>query len=126
MAGSGLERKIQKYPIFDIRHSEKESGSWVLDGFSAKLDEGSAKISGKVWLVPDLKADVTNANIQKIASIFPNISKYGVIGTLSASMEIKGEGKDIFTTGEGVLNKAVIAKIPFEDVSANGNTKRES
>ncbi len=33
-------------------------------------------------------------------------------------MEIKGEGKDIFTTGEGVLNKAVIAKIPFEDVSA--------
>lgn len=113
-----LKGKFKNIPFSIYGIAKKESGSWVLDGFSAKLDEGSAKISGTVWPVPDLKADVTNANIQKIASIFPNISKYGVIGTLSASMEIKGEGKDIFTTGEGVLNKAVIGKIPFEDVSA--------
>ncbi len=96
----------------------KEAGNWFLDGFSAKLDEGSAKISGAVYPVPDFKADVKNANIQKIAEIFPNISKYGVMGTLTANMEMRGEGRNVFTAGEGTLDKAVIGKIPLEDVAA--------
>ncbi len=35
-----------------------KSGNWVLDGFLAKLDEGTAKISGAVWPKPDFKAEI--------------------------------------------------------------------
>ena len=113
-----LKGKFKAIPFSIYGIVKKEAGNWVLDGFSAKLDEGMGKISGSVYPFPDFKAEVKDANIQKIASIFPNISKYGVIGTLSANMEVKGEGKDFFTTGEGILKKAVMGKIPLDEVSA--------
>jgi len=113
-----LKGKFKDIPFSIFGIAKKEAENWVLDGFSAKLDDGSAKISGAVWPVPDFKADIRDANIQKIASILPNISKYGVMGTLTAKMEMKGEGKDVSTTGEGVLDKAVLAKIPLEEVAA--------
>ena len=104
------------FSIYGI--ARKEAGNWFLDGFSAKLDESSVKVSGAVYPVPDFKADIKDANIQKIAEIFPNISKYGVMGTLTANMEMRGEGRDIFTAGEGKLHKAVSGKIPLENVAA--------
>lgn len=113
-----LKGKFKDIPFSIYGIAKKEAENWVLDGFSAKLDDSSAKISGSVWPVPDFKADISNANIQKIASIFPNISKYGVMGTLTAKMEMKGEGKDILTAGEALLEKAVLGKIPLEEVAA--------
>ncbi len=113
-----LKGKFKDIPFSIYGITKKESGNWVLDGFLAKLDEGTAKISGAVWPKPDFKAEIKDVNIQKIASIFPDFSKYDVIGTLSAKMEMKGEGKDIFTMGEGILKKSVLGKISLEEVAA--------
>jgi hypothetical protein len=57
------------FSVFGVVRKEEES--WLLDGFSARLDEGSAKISGKVYPVPDFKADVEDADLRTIASISP-------------------------------------------------------
>ncbi len=97
---------------------KKEDGSWILDGFLAELSEGSAKASGVVYPIPDFKADVENVNISQIASIFPNISRYGVTGTLTSKIEMRGKGRDIFTAGEGVLKNAVVGRIPLAEVAA--------
>ncbi|MDD4159438.1 MAG: hypothetical protein PHO18_00660 [Synergistaceae bacterium] len=113
-----LKGKFKDIPFSIYGIAKKEADSWVLDGFSAKIDEGSAKISGTVYPLPDFKADIKDADIEKIALIFPNISRYGVMGIMTANMEMKGEGKDIFTAGEGTLKRAVIGKIPLEEVSA--------
>lgn len=113
-----LKGKFKAIPFSIYGIVKKEAGNWILDGFSVKLDEGTGKISGSVYPFQDFKAEVKDANIQKIASVFPNISRYGVMGTLSANLEVKGEGKDIFTTGEGILKKAVLRKIPLDEVSA--------
>lgn len=112
-----LKGKFKDIPFSIYGITKKESGNWALDGFLAKLDEGTAKISGAVWPIPDFKAEIKDANIQKIASIFPNISKYGVVGTLSANMEMKGRGVDIFTRGEGILKKAVLKEIQLDEVA---------
>lgn len=97
---------------------KKETENWVLDGFVARLDEGVAKVSGAVFPEPDFKAEIKDANIKKVASIFPNVSKYGVMGILSVNMEMSGSGKDTVTSGNGVLKKAVFGKIPLEEVAA--------
>ncbi|MGD9666589.1 MAG: hypothetical protein AB7U31_03920 [Synergistaceae bacterium] len=113
-----LKGKFKDIPFSIYGIMKKESGNWVLDGFLAKLDEGTVKISGAVWPRPDFKAEINGADIQKIASFFPGFSKYGVIGTLSAKMEMKGEGKDIFIMGEGILKKAVLGKVLLQEVAA--------
>lgn len=113
-----LKGKFRDIPFSVFGVVRKEEENWLLDGFSAKLDEGSAKASGAVYPVPDFKADIKNADLRTIASIFPNFSKYGVTGTLTAKMEMRGEGRDIFTSGEGVLKKAVVGKVPLEEVAA--------
>lgn len=113
-----LKGKFKDIPFSIYGITKKESGNWVFDGFLAKLDEGTAKISGAVWPKHDFKAEIKDVNMQKIAPIFPDFSKYGVIGTLSAKMEMKGEGKDIFTMGEGILKKSVLGKISLDEVAA--------
>jgi len=104
------------FSVFGVVRKEEES--WLLDGFSARLDEGSAKISGKVYPVPDFKADVEDADLRTIASIFPNFSKYGVMGKLTAKIEMSVEGRDIFTAGEGTIKKAVLRRVPLEELTA--------
>lgn len=113
-----LKGKFKDIPFSIYGITKKESGNWVLDGFLAKIDEGTAKISGAVWPKPDFKAEIKDVDMQKIASIFPGFSKYGVVGTLSAKMEMKGEGKNIFTMGEGILKKSVLGKISLDEVAA--------
>lgn len=113
-----LKGKFKDIPFSIYGIAKKESGNWILDGFSAKLDEGSAKISGAVYPIPDFKAEVKDANIKTVSSIFPNVSKYNVMGNLSANIEMKGSGKEMVMSGYGVLKKALWSKIPLEEVAA--------
>ena len=118
MVCSRAQGQIPRYPVFSIRSSQEGGRKLAADGFSARLDEGSAKISGKVYPVPDFKADVEDADLRTIASIFPNFSKYGVMGKLTAKIEMRGEGRDIFTAGEGTIKKAVLRRVPLEELTA--------
>lgn len=113
-----LKGKFKGIPFSIYGITKKESGNWILDGFLAKLDEGTAKISGALYPTANIKAEIKDLNIKKTASIFPHISKYGVVGNLSGSMEMKGQGKDIFTRGKGVLKNAVIKEIELDEVAA--------
>lgn len=113
-----LKGKIKNIPFSIYGIAKKEDDNWIFNGFSAKLDEGFVKINGTVFPVPDFKAEVKDLNINTAALVFPNILKYDVIGILSANMEMKGSGKEMTMSGDGVLKKAAWRKIPLEEVAA--------
>lgn len=116
-----LKGKFKNIPFSIHGIAKKESGNWIFNGFSTKLDEGFVKISGIVYPVPDFKAEVKDLNIDTAALVFPNILKYDVMGILSANIEMKGSGKEMAMSGDGVLKKAAWRKIPLEEVAAKWN-----
>lgn len=97
----------------------KENKIWIADGLSIKLDKGTARINGAVYPSPDVTVDTKELNISKIAALFPEVHRYGVRGILTASVKLKGTGRNMQVKGSASLKDALIHGVPLQNVSAN-------
>jgi hypothetical protein len=96
----------------------KENKIWIADGLSVKLDNGTAHINGAVYPSPDVTVDTKEINISKIAALFPEVRSYGVRGILTASVKLKGTGRNMQVKGKALLKDALIHGMPLKKLTA--------
>ena len=116
-----LQGKIKGESFSARGIAAKESGSWTLGNFTAKINDSEIIAEGSLYPSLDVTVETKALDLHKTASLIPNINTYGVSGFFTGKSTLRISGKDISAKGEGELKEALVEGIPLSSISAKWN-----
>ncbi len=119
-----LKGSVKGIPFTINGICSKEKGNWLLNGFIATLDSGSISLSGNAFPSTELNVEVKDLDLNTVASLIPEIRKYGIRGIFSGTSTVKGLGRDMALSGGGKLKDALLSGIPLSEIDAAWNYDR--
>lgn len=88
-----LQGKIKGESFSARGTAAKESGSWTLGGFTAKINDSEIIAEGSLYPSLDVTVETKALDLHKTASWIPNINTYGVSGFFTGKKHSQNLGQ---------------------------------